>query len=52
MNRMVTKGYRKGVYERVTKGTRAGNLGAATCAGCPEGVLSLGAGVILRPSLF
>jgi hypothetical protein len=21
MNRMVTKGYRKGVYERVTKGT-------------------------------
>ena len=23
MNRMVTKGYRKGVYERVTKGTKA-----------------------------
>jgi len=24
MNRMVTKGYRKGVYERVTKGTGGG----------------------------
>jgi hypothetical protein len=26
MNRMVTKGYRKGVYERVTKGIGGGYL--------------------------
>jgi hypothetical protein len=27
--RMVTKGYRKGVYERVTKGIRAESVGGA-----------------------
>jgi hypothetical protein len=38
MNRMVTKGYQKGVYERVTKGTEAGkyetgleNVAPASC---------------------
>ena len=29
MNRMVTKGYRKGVYERVTSGTRGGERAQA-----------------------
>ena len=28
---MVTKGYRKGVYERVTKGIRGGNGRGAIC---------------------
>jgi hypothetical protein len=49
MNRMVTKGYQKGVYERVTKGTEAGeyetgleNVAPASCR-LPEGVLALNA---------
>jgi hypothetical protein len=50
MNRMVTKGYRKGVYERVTKETEvvkrnAGNLPAVprACSEPVEGGRALGA---------
>src|ERR1700746_2969883 len=45
-NRMVTKGYRKGVYERVTKGTnRFGGacLGEATCRIASQQALTCGA---------
>jgi hypothetical protein len=54
MNRMVTKGYRKGVYERVTKGTGAAQRSARILPAVPElalslskGRLALGAGAIL-----
>jgi len=37
MNRMVTKGYQKGVYERVTKGIRGGD-GSSEREFAPENV--------------
>jgi len=44
MNRMVTKGYRKGVYERVTKGTGVVQRSAGILPVVPEPALSLSQG--------
>ena len=50
MNRMVTKGYQKGVYEWVTKGIKGGSTAGSTINGFNMNVLWDGAGVMLYGS--
>jgi hypothetical protein len=47
---MVTKGYQKGVYERVTKGIKGGSTAGSTINGFNMNVLWGGAGVMLYGS--